>query len=282
MESQDLCGFYQNMDTDFAAGYQYTLDNEVDEKIIQNNNTSIKPTSSWYDLPEYCSLSQISTASDEIPSKYLEALRSEFGFDSFRSVQWTIISSILMESRDNCAIMATGYGKSLTFQFPAIYLNKICLVISPLISLMQDQVNHLNVGKERACLLGTAQEDKNIENRILQMQFNVIYATPERMTAEIGISLLQKLEQHLVLIAVDEAHCISQWGHDFRTAYRKLKVLRETVPNVPILALTATATLQVRDDICRQLKMRQPQLIRSGFDRPNLELIVRSKGMFIF
>lgn len=231
-----------------------------------------------YDIPADClTQSQIPNV-EAVPRKYLDCLEREFGHPGFRTVQWTIIKSILQEGRDNCAIMATGYGKSLTYQFPAVYLEKVAIVVSPLISLMEDQVRALNLTRERACLLGSAQMDKQIEKRILNLEFNLVYSTPEYITGECGHSLIKALGKNLILLAVDEAHCISQWGHDFRYAYRKLNILRKIVPHVPILALTATATLQVRDDICKQLCLRHPQLMSTGFDRPNLEFIVRQRS----
>ncbi|XP_075155051.1 ATP-dependent DNA helicase RecQ-like [Haematobia irritans] len=230
------------------------------------------------DVPATClTQSQIPNVSD-VPRNFIECLEREFGHSGFRTVQWTIIRSIIQERRDNCAIMATGYGKSLTYQFPAVFLGKVAVVISPLISLMEDQVRALNLTRERACLVGSAQSDKHIEKRILNLEFNLVYSTPEYITGECGLSLLKELDSSLILLAVDEAHCISQWGHDFRYAYRKLNVLRRIVPNVPILAVSATATLQVREDICRQLNLHNPQLLSSGFDRPNLEFIVRTKS----
>lgn len=248
------------------------------EHALQQQRKEDENREKLYHLPGSClTQSQIPNAS-EVPRKYMDCLEREFGHTSFRTVQWTIICSILQEGRDNCAVMATGYGKSLTYQFPAVFLDKVAIVVTPLISLMEDQVRALNLTRERACLLGSAQTDRTIEKRILELDFNLVYATPEYITGECGQSLLKALGNNLVLLAVDEAHCISQWGHDFRSAYRRLNVLRRCVPQVPILALTATATLQVRDDICHQLGLRHPQLLNSGFDRPNLEFIVRQRS----
>ncbi|XP_037936958.1 Werner syndrome ATP-dependent helicase homolog isoform X2 [Teleopsis dalmanni] len=250
---------------------------EVNKKISRTTDikTSVGEEKSTHD--DFTTQSQLSTVSN-VPNNYLDCLLTEFGHTGFRTIQWTIINSILNESRDICAIVATGYGKSLTYQFPAIYSNKISLVVSPLISLMQDQVTALNLIRERSCLLGSAQTDKTIVSRVLASNFNVIYTTPEYITTEFGLSLLRSLSNKLVLIAVDEAHCISEWGHDFRHKYRELKQMRLAVPHVPILALTATATLSVRQDISSQLGLRNPLVLCSGFDRPNLEFIVRAKS----
>lgn len=213
----------------------------------------------------------------DVPQKYLKCLQKEFGHSMFRPVQWTIVHSLLEEKRDVCAVMATGYGKSLTYQYPAVYLKKVAIVISPLISLMEDQVAALNLTQERSCLLGSAQKNRNIEQRILELDFNIVYATPEYITGDCGKNLLKNLGNNLILLAIDEAHCISQWGHDFRSAYRKLSVIRSVIHQCPILALTATATLDVRNDICNQLHLKNPLLLNSGFDRPNLEFIVRQR-----
>ncbi|KAM8719950.1 hypothetical protein ACLKA7_006068 [Drosophila subpalustris] len=216
------------------------------------------------------------------PKKYISCLQQHFGLSTFKPLQWKIIHTIVNEPRDIdvCAVIATGYGKSLTYQYPAFYLNKVVVVISPLIALMEDQVNALNCksdGKELACLLGTAQEDRGIKDRILGLQFKLVYATPEYITRGNGLKLLRDLGPNLALIAIDEAHCISKWGHEFRPAYRQLRQLREAVPQVRLLALTGTATECVRKDICEQLQLRKPLILCSGLDRPNLELTVRAK-----
>lgn len=241
---------------------------EIESKSSGNKNVSKNVEINYQNLKN----------NTDVPQKYLKCLEREFGHTAFRGIQWTIIRSILEEKRDNCAIMATGYGKSLTYQFPAVFLNKVAVVISPLISLMEDQVAALNLTRERACLLGSAQKNRNTESRVLNLEYNLVYATPEYITGDCGQKLLRDLGNNLILLAIDEAHCISQWGHDFRAAYRKLSVVRRTVPLCPILALTATATLEVRNDICTQLSLRNPQLINSGFDRPNLEFIVRQRS----
>lgn len=216
------------------------------------------------------------------PKKYISCLWQYFGLTTFKPLQWQIIRQIITDPRESdiCAVIATGYGKSLTYQYPAFYLNKVVVVISPLIALMEDQVNSLNRksdNKEYACLLGTAQEDRTIKERILQLKFKLIYATPEYITRGNGLKLLRDLGRNLALIAIDEAHCISKWGHEFRPAYRQLSQLREAVPHVRLLALTGTATKCVREDICEQLHLRKPLVLCSGLDRPNLEMTVRAK-----
>ncbi|KAH8272266.1 hypothetical protein KR044_000038 [Drosophila immigrans] len=222
------------------------------------------------------------------PKKYTSCLWQNFGLTAFKPLQWQIIRQLINEPRganknsiDVCAVLATGYGKSLSYQYPAFYLNKVVVVISPLIALMEDQVHALNEKSQPndcACLLGTAQEDRGIKERILKLQYKLVYATPEYITRGNGLKLLRDLRHNLALIAIDEAHCISKWGHEFRPAYRQLQQLRVAVPQVRLLALTGTATRRVRRDICEQLQLRKPLLLCSQLDRPNLELTVRLKG----
>uniref|UniRef100_A0A182VQL2 ATP-dependent DNA helicase n=1 Tax=Anopheles minimus TaxID=112268 RepID=A0A182VQL2_9DIPT len=216
-------------------------------------------------------------AVDEPGEEHLQALSASFGHTAFRPMQWRIIRSIIVQRRDNCAIMATGYGKSLTYQFPSVFLNRLTFVVSPLISLMQDQVLSLNLCNIPACLLGTAQRQNPVPD-IKAGQFRVVYLTPEYITSDSGQALLESVQPQLALIAIDEAHCLSKWGHDFRPAYRNLGLIRQICPGVPILAVTATATQKVRDDIVQCLKLVKPQILCTGFDRPNLEFIVRPKG----
>lgn len=211
--------------------------------------------------------------------KYLEVLKKYFGYSKFRPMQWKIINSVLNEKRDSCVVMATGYGKSLCYQFPSVFTQKTTVVISPLISLMQDQVMGLQAANIEACFLGSAQENSTqVRQDLKRGKYRVLYITPEYASSG-GVNHLKDLDRDvgLDLIAIDEAHCVSQWGHDFRSAYRSLGQLKEAFPQVPVLALTATATQEVRLDICRSLKLRDPSIICTGFDRPNLFLSVGLK-----
>lgn len=135
--------------------------------------------------------------------QHLQCLKSNFGHSEFRPKQWDIIRSIIEEKRDNCVIMPTGYGKSLTFQFPAVYTNGITLVVSPLISLMQDQVNALSVANIPACFLGSAQTDRNTLSQVIAGEFRMVYVSPEYLSGDGGKYLLEKLEKKLTLIAID-------------------------------------------------------------------------------
>ena len=210
---------------------------------------------------------------------HLYILRTKFGHQNFKERQWEIIRSIIEEKRDCCVVMPTGYGKSLCFQYPSVYMNGMTLVVSPLIALMQDQVNALEVVGIPACLLGTAQEDKRIIERVLNGEYRLVYVSPELLNRPIGRKMLIDLQKlnRVTLIAMDEAHCINQWGHDFRVDYRKLGDVRQLLPNVPILAVTATATTEARLDITAVLGMENPQVIFIGVDRPNLEFIIKPK-----
>lgn len=204
------------------------------------------------------------------------ALKEHFGHSQFRPLQWKIIRSIMVEKRDCCAIMTTGYGKSLCYQFPSVYTNGVTLVVSPLISLMEDQVLSLSVLNIKACLLGSAQKQKLFDDIVLGL-YRVVYLTPEYLTGSVGLNMLQQLAGNLTLVAIDEAHCVSSWGHDFRSAFRALSCIRDVVPNVPLMALTATATKSVLDDIVQVLRLKDPRKLCSGFDRPNLKFVVRTK-----
>ncbi|NWT75808.1 WRN helicase, partial [Prunella himalayana] len=204
---------------------------------------------------------------------HIMCLKTYFGHSSFKPVQWKVINSLLEDRRDNLVVMATGYGKSLCFQFPPVYTGHTGIVICPLISLMEDQVLQLTMTGIPACFLGSAQS-KQVKDSIRGGQYRVIYMTPEFCSG--NLELLQDLDQTvgITLIAVDEAHCISEWGHDFRSSFRSLGLLKKTLPSVPIIALTATASPSIRQDIVKCLDLRNPQVTCTSFDRPNLYLEV--------
>jgi ATP-dependent DNA helicase RecQ len=198
-------------------------------------------------------------------------LKRTFGFDHFRPGQLAIVRSVLA-GRDCIGIMPTGAGKSLTYQLPARVLGGLTLVVSPLIALMKDQVDALGELGLRATFLNSSISLDERRERIARLragEFELLYAAPEGLEGSVG-RLLGELD--LALIAVDEAHCISQWGHDFRPAYRNLAGLKSRFPKTPVLALTATATTEVTRDIAEQLGMEQPTLFRGSFFRDNLRL----------
>uniref|UniRef100_A0A8D2MUJ6 DNA 3'-5' helicase n=1 Tax=Zonotrichia albicollis TaxID=44394 RepID=A0A8D2MUJ6_ZONAL len=209
----------------------------------------------------------------EPAESHIMCLKTYFGHSSFKPVQWKVINSLLEDRRDNLVVMATGYGKSLCFQFPPVYTGQTGIVICPLISLMEDQVLQLTMTGIPACFLGSAQS-KQVKDSIRGGQYRVIYMTPEFCSG--NLELLQDLDRTvgITLIAVDEAHCISEWGHDFRSSFRSLGLLKKTLPWIPIIALTATASPSIRQDIVKCLDLRNPQVTCTSFDRPNLYLEV--------
>lgn len=208
-------------------------------------------------------------------NKYLEILKQYWGFDSFRDLQEEIITSI-GEGKDTLGLMPTGGGKSITFQVPALAQEGICLVITPLIALMKDQVANLRKKGIKAIAIYSGMTQQEIlialENCIFG-NFKFLYISPERLSTEIFRSKLRSMK--VSIITVDESHCISQWGYDFRPSYLKIAEIRDLLPNIPVLALTATATPQVVDDIQNQLKFRKKNVFRMSFERKNLAYIVR-------
>jgi ATP-dependent DNA helicase RecQ len=204
-------------------------------------------------------------------------LKQYFGYDTFRPLQQDIITQVL-EKKDCVVLMPTGGGKSLCFQLPALLQDGITIVISPLISLMKDQVDALTTIGVTAAMINSSMTSAEITDVIEKTRagsLKILYIAPERLALLSFETLLRTLP--ISLFAIDEAHCISEWGHDFRPEYRNLKYLRSKFPNIPIIALTATATEKVRADIVRQLNLPTPHIFTSSFNRPNLSYEVLPK-----
>ncbi len=207
-----------------------------------------------------------------------EALRRFFGYETFRAPQEQIIESVLA-GRDAFVLMPTGAGKSICFQIPALIRPGVAIVISPLISLMKDQVDGLRLnGVAAACYNSslTQVEARTVLSDLKQGKLDLLYVAPERLMAAEFQERLS--DTKIALFAIDEAHCVSQWGHDFRPEYVKIGQLRKIFADVPFIALTATADRQTREDVLLRLQLKQPDIFISGFDRPNIRYTVVEKS----
>jgi ATP-dependent DNA helicase RecQ len=216
---------------------------------------------------------------------YRQILTKYWGFTSFKPLQEDIIKSVA-EGRDTLGLMPTGGGKSITFQVPALAREGICLVITPLIALMKDQVNRLNDLEIKSIAIYSGMSVEEIDNALENCIFGdykFLYISPERISTRVFQAKVSRL--NLSLVAIDEAHCISQWGYDFRPSYLKIASLRDHISiNVPFLALTASATPQVIDDIMKKLAFKEKNVLRTSFDRKNISYLVRKvedKGTYL-
>src|SRR3982074_1186724 len=206
------------------------------------------------------------------------ALKKHFGYEEFRPLQEEIVTDALA-GRDVFALMPTGGGKSLCFQLPALLRDGLTIVVSPLISLMKDQVDALQTSGIAATFLNSALDRHEAVERLRGLnrgECRLLYVAPERLM--LGGFLERALNWNITQIGIDEAHCISEWGHDFRPEYRELKKLRRHLPDVPIMALTATATERVRKDIVDQLHLDNARCYVASFNRPNLTYRVIAKS----
>jgi len=212
----------------------------------------------------------------------LQTLHDIFGYSSFRGEQEAIVENVLAGG-DALVLMPTGGGKSLCYQLPALLREGVGIVVSPLIALMQDQVDALKQLGVRAAFLNSSQEAdeaREITSQLMRGHLQIVYVAPERLLMSSFLSLLDEIEQGagIALFAIDEAHCVSQWGHDFRPEYRKLTVLHERFPHVPRIALTATADAPTRAEIVERLKLEDARQFISSFDRPNIKYRVMQKA----
>lgn len=207
--------------------------------------------------------------------RLLSILKQYWGYDGFREMQYEIISSVL-SGHDTLALMPTGGGKSLTYQLPTMASDGVCIVITPLIALMKDQIDRLKERGISAVAIHSGVSRRKIDialDNCVYGDVKFLYIAPERLGSELFRLRVQKM--NVALIAVDEAHCISQWGYDFRPSYLRIAQLRALIPDVPILALTASATEEVAQDIMRHLDFKSKVVLRSSFSRPNLSYVVR-------
>jgi ATP-dependent DNA helicase RecQ len=205
-------------------------------------------------------------------------LKQTFGYDEFRPLQREIMETSLA-GKDALAILPTGAGKSLCYQLPALVREGLTLVVSPLIALMKDQVDQLEASGVAATFLNSTLDGEEARRRIDGLDagaYQLLYVAPERLMLPDFLSRLERLK--IAALAVDEAHCISEWGHDFRPEYRRLKEVRQHIPSIPVLALTATATERVREDIVKQLELRTAAVFLASFNRPNLKYQVIAKS----
>ena len=221
-----------------------------------------------------------------VPLSLEQALKHFFGYDSFRPGQREIVEAAL-QKRDMMIVMPTGGGKSLCFQLPALLKPGLTVVVSPLIALMQDQVEALQDNGIGATFLNStlsSQETRSRETAILEGKIKLLYVAPERLLGERFLPFLDIVANKLGIsaFAIDEAHCVSEWGHDFRPEYRQMQRVRDRYPDIPIMGLTATATERVRQDIIQQLTLRNPYIHVASFNRPNLYYEVRPKTKHSF
>ena len=209
----------------------------------------------------------------------VDFLKKYWGYEAFRPLQQEIIQSV-WEGHDTLALLPTGGGKSICFQVPGLMKEGLCIVISPLIALMKDQVSQLQKRKIAAIALHAGQSKKELDyalENVVNTDIRFLYCSPERLNTELFIERIKRVQESrgVSLIAVDEAHCISQWGYDFRPAYLEIVSLRNLLPDVPVMALTATATPEVKKDICEKLHFKDFNVFTKSFARPNLAYAVR-------
>ncbi len=240
------------------------------------NRTVVKPTAMEPTItdPTLTDPAIVNSTGDASENRTLSILQSTFGYDAFRHSQAEVIQALL-DGDDAFVLMPTGGGKSLCYQIPALVLDGLAIVVSPLIALMQDQVDALQQLGIKAAFLNSSlsgDEAYAIEQQLLNNELSIVYVAPERLLSDRMLNLLDRCR--LSLFAIDEAHCVSQWGHDFRVEYQQLNIVHDRYPSVPRIALTATADRRTRDEIVSQLHLENAQLFVNSFDRPNIQYAI--------
>ena len=257
-------------DTDSNESNNDEIDDLINE--IMNENSKIKSIEKYNNSNNNKkNIKTQSNSDEELLKQYNQLLKKYWGYDSLKPTQFDIIKKIIEENKDVCAILATGFGKSICYQLPYLITQKNVIVISPLIALMLEQGQEM-LGKKipTAIFNSDTSAKKKIEEKteIINGTNKLIFMTPEFFVK--SFDFIQSIRKELVMICIDEAHAISTWGLDFRPSYTELKIIREWIPEIPILTLTATASLKVRDDINEILKLSNPEIVVGNFDRPNL------------
>lgn len=256
-------------------------DNESDNESKQeSDNESENSEYDKFSIPIKKTTNIEKSSDDKLLSEYNKILKKYWGYDGLKPTQFEVIKKVIVEKSDACAILATGFGKSLCYQLPHLITNKCVIVVSPLIALMHEQGQEMQNRKIPVAVFNsdtTKIKKEEMKKEILKNKNKLIYMTPEYLiTAEDFIRELES-KDNLAMVCIDEAHAVSTWGLDFRPGYTKLGVIRQWVPSVPILTLTATASTKVREDIVSILKLSEPELIVGNFDRPNLLIKVQER-----
>lgn len=262
----DLEEYYKNSNSKTST--KYKSDSDSNKSIKQNSDSS---TSIKKNINTKVNLKDLKINYNSILKKY-------WGYESLKEEQFLVIKKILIDKIDICAVLATGFGKSVCYQLPFLISNQNVIVVSPLIALMHEQSLEMEEKNINVCVFNsekTNEDKENIMNDIINGNPKLIYMTPEYLIK--SERFIKKIKNNLAMICIDEAHAVSTWGLDFRPSYTKLGVIREWVPKIPILTLTATASLKVRQDITEILGLIDPQEIIGNFDRPNLKITVESR-----
>jgi Mimiviridae putative ATP-dependent RNA helicase len=251
-------------------------DSDIEKKNEVSDISDNESEKSIIDLPVKKKSSE--EKKEDSRKEYDKILKKHFGYDKLKDLQYEIIKNII-DGNDVLSLLPTSYGKSICYQMPFLITGKNVIVVSPLISLMEDQTRELNNKNIQSVCLNSANKQKNKDiNDIYKGDAKIIYTTPEYLTN--NPDLIENLEfvDKLALVAIDECHCISSWGHSFRSDYKNLDCIKQLAPNVPVLALTATATNKVIDDVVKHLDMDEPKIIKHSIDRPNLYLEIHQRN----